>query len=123
MESYDKLAFKINLYYGDIIYDKHNNESFKSKIECSIALSGAIQVTSRERLYEELGLQSLANRRWYQKLIFFDKIVNRATPRYLNNYLSTKENLVYNTRASDRNKIRRSRARTEHFKQSLFPFC
>ena len=113
---------------GDIIYDKPNNESFKSKIEniqykACIAITSAIQGTSRERLYQELGFESLNNRRWYRKLIFFDKIVNRATSRYLTGYLNTNKNPVYNTRASDQNKIRRFRARTEHFKQSIFPFC
>ena len=45
--------------YGDIIYDKPNNESFKNKIEkiqykSCIAITGTIQGTSRERLYQEL---------------------------------------------------------------------
>ena len=56
-------------------------------------------------------------------LIFFYKIVNGATPRYLTSYLNTNENPVYNKRVSDQNKIRRFRARIEHFKQLFFPFC
>ena len=56
-------------------------------------------------------------------MIFFHKIVNGATTRYLTSYLNTKENPVYNTRASDQNKIRGFRARIEHFKQSFFPVC
>ena len=40
--------------YGDIVFDKPNNESFKSRIEsiqykACIAITGAIQGTSRER--------------------------------------------------------------------------
>ena len=63
---------------GDI-YDKPNNESFKSKIEniqykACIAITSAIQGTSRERLYQELGFESLNNRRWYRKLVFFIKL-------------------------------------------------
>ena len=46
-----------------------------------------------------------------------------ATPRYLTNYPSTNGNPVYNTRASDKNNIRRFQPKTEHFKQSLFSFC
>ena len=47
-----------NLDHGDIIFDKPNNESFKSRIEsiqyiAGIAITGAIQGTSRERLYTE----------------------------------------------------------------------
>ena len=64
---------------GDIIYDNPNNESFKSKIEniqykACIAITSAIQGTSRERLYQELGFESLNNRRWYRKLVFFIKL-------------------------------------------------
>ena len=123
-----KSFIRSHLDYGDIIYGKSNNKLFKKKIEniqykACIAIAGAIQGTSRERLYQELGLESLENRRWYQKLIFFHKIGNGATPRYLTIYLNTYENLVYNTRASYQNKIRRFKARTEHFKQSFFPFC
>ena len=53
--------------YGDIIYDKSNKESFKSEIEniqhkTCVAITGAIQGTSRECPYQELGLESLENR-------------------------------------------------------------
>ena len=50
--------------------------SFKNKIQnvqyraCN-AITDAIQGTSRERLYRELGLESLTDRRWIQKLVFF----------------------------------------------------
>ena len=47
-----------NLNYGDI-FDKRNNESFKGRIgsiqyKACISITGAIQGTSRERLYREL---------------------------------------------------------------------
>ena len=72
----------INLDYGDIIYDKQHNESFKNKIEniqyksCNInlAITGAIQGTSQEHLYHELDLESLGDRRWCRKLTFFIKL-------------------------------------------------
>ena len=114
--------------YVDIIYDNPNNDSFKIKIEniqykACIAITWAIQGTSLEYLYHELGLEFLETRRWYRKLIFFHKIVNGATTRYLTSYLNTIEKPVYNTRASDQNKIRGFRARIEHFRQSFFPVC
>ena len=119
-----KSFIRPHLDYGDIIYGKPNNESFKNKIEniqykVCIAITGDIQGTSRERLYQELSSEFLKNRRWYQKLIFSHKIVNGATSNYLTSYLNTNDNLVYNTRAPDQNNIRRLRARTEHFKQSF----
>ena len=68
-----------NLGYGYIIFDKPNNESFKSRIEsirskACIAITGAIQGTSRERLYRELGLESLSDRCWFLKLTFLIKL-------------------------------------------------
>ena len=53
----------------------------------------------------------------------FYKIMNRLAPKYLTNYLNTNDNVVYNTRASECNNMKRSGTRTENFKQSFFPFC
>ena len=71
--------------YADIIYDKFDNEAFKDWLE-KIQL-GAIRGTSWERIYNELGLQSLFDRRWYRKMTFFYKIVKNLVPKYLQSYL------------------------------------
>ena len=76
-----KSFIRPHLEYGDILYDKPDNESFQNKIEkvqykACLAITGAIQGTSREKLYEELGLHSLVERRRSNKLILFYKIVN-----------------------------------------------
>ena len=68
-----------HLGYSDISYNKLNNETFLNKIEklqysACLAISGAIQTTSKEKNYNELGLHSLTNRRWLSKLIFFYKM-------------------------------------------------
>ena len=54
--------------YGDIIYNQPQNESFCEKLEstqykAALAITGAIQGTSRDKLYQELGLESLKSRR------------------------------------------------------------
>ena len=59
-----------SLDYGDIISDKPNNESFKSRTEsiqykAYIAIAGAIQGASRVHLYGELGIESLSGRKWF----------------------------------------------------------
>ena len=56
-----------HLYYGDIFYDKPGNLNFESKTEnveskACFAITGAIQGTSREQLYDEFGLISLSKR-------------------------------------------------------------
>ena len=67
-----------NLDYADIIYNKPFNESLKRKIEmvqynAALIITGAFKGTSRDKIYQELGLESLADRRWTRKLIFFTK--------------------------------------------------
>ena len=51
--------------YGDIIYDQPQNESFCEKLESvqynvELAITGAIQGTSHENIYQELGLESIS---------------------------------------------------------------
>ena len=36
--------------------------------KAALVITGAIKGTSRDRLYQELGLESLADRRWSRKL-------------------------------------------------------
>ena len=47
-----------DLDYGDTLYDKPNNEGFQSEIEkvqykVCFAITGAIQLTSRKKIYDE----------------------------------------------------------------------
>ena len=68
--------------YGDIIYDQPQNESFCEKLEsvqykAALAIAGAIQGSSREKLYQELGLESLKSRRWYRRLCCMYKIMKK----------------------------------------------
>ena len=50
--------------YGDIIYDQPNNEHFCNMIErlqynAALVITGAIKGTSQQKIYNELGLESL----------------------------------------------------------------
>ena len=52
------------IHYGDIIYDQHENEPFCEKLELgqykiTLAITGAIQGTPPDKIYQELGLESL----------------------------------------------------------------
>ena len=53
----------------------------------SLAITGCFRGTSRDKLYSELGLESLADRRFYRRLIAFYKIVNKKAPQYFIDYL------------------------------------
>ena len=55
--------------YADVIYDQPSNALFFKKIESvqynvALAVTGTIKGSSREKLYQELGLQYLYRRRW-----------------------------------------------------------
>ena len=74
-----KLFARPHLDYVDIIYDQTFNESFHQRIKyiqynAAIAITGAIRGTSSEKLYQELGLESLRSRRWLRKVCLFYKI-------------------------------------------------
>ena len=73
---------------GDIIYDQAYNTSFHQNIEsiqynAALAVTGAVRGTSSENLYQELGFESLQQRRWYRKLCCLFKIIKNQSPSYL----------------------------------------
>ena len=79
-----------NLDYADIIYDRPFNESFKGKIEmvqykAVLVITGAIKGTSRHRLYQELGLESLAE--WSRRLFFLSQSCTGTLPILSSNLL------------------------------------
>ena len=41
-------------------------------------MAGAICGTSKEKIYQELGLETLESRRWFKKLCFFQKADSRV---------------------------------------------
>ena len=89
----DIFFIRPRLDYGDILYDQTFNNSFHEKLEsiqynAALAITGAIRGTSREKLYQELGFESLQQRRWYRKLnknnkIPTFKIIKNQSPKYL----------------------------------------
>ena len=49
--------------------------------------------------YRALGLESLTDRRWIRKLVFFYKIANGLSPQYLCRYLNFNNTFTYTTRS------------------------
>ena len=91
-----KAFVRPHLDYEDVIYDETYNETFYQELEsiqCNacLALSRAVTGSSREKLYHELGLESLQRRRWYRKLSLFYKIFKENKPVYLFNLILTKK--------------------------------
>ena len=54
-----------------------------TQYQAALAVSGAWKGTSRDKIYEELGWESLDHRRTFRRLIQFYKIMTGLTPEYL----------------------------------------
>ena len=111
-----------HLDYGDIIYDQPYNDSFCQKLEsyqynAALAIKVAIRGTSKTKIYNELGLESLRFRRYFRRLCTFFKIKQTEMPSYLFNLIS-QSNHNYNTRQYDN--IESFYCRTDAFKKK---FC
>ena len=84
----------------------------------ALAIIGAIRGTSKEKLYNKLGLESLQNRRWYRKLSFLYKIIANQSPPYLFKMIPRK-NTSCPTRRSDN--IPLLGRKDNFFQNSYFP--
>ena len=99
-----KTFIRSRLDYADIVYDQAYNSAFHDKLEsiqynACLAITSAIRCTSPEKIYQELGLQSLKSMRWFRKLCHFYKIFHDKSPSYLFNLIPN-FNRVHNTRLS-----------------------
>ena len=118
-----KYFIRPHLDYGDVIYDQSNLSSLTNKIEsvqynAALAITGAIWGTSKEKLYQELGFESLKDRRWLRRLCYLYKIVNTKQPAYL-------YDLIPPFQRSSRNKgcIYEPFCRNVSFKNSFLPYA
>ena len=118
-----KSFIRPHLDYGDIIYDQAYNVSFHQKLESiqynsALAITGAIRGTSTEKLYNELGLETLEKKRWYRKLCCFYKVYKSHSPKYIFNFIPVTMS-TYNTRNT--NNIPQFKVKHNFFRNSFFP--
>ena len=97
--------------------------SFQQKVEsiqynAAVAITRAIRGTSKEKLFEELRLESLQHRRWYRKLCCFYKILKDQSPKYLFNIIP-KLNRPYPP--SNVNNVPHFKVKHRFFKNNSFP--
>ena len=67
---------KLIVDYGETLYYQGFNSCFHDRLKSvqhntCLAITGAVKGTSKEKLYQELGFESLSFRRWYRKLSLF----------------------------------------------------
>ena len=97
-----KMFIRPHLDYGDVIFHiPHTQSLFDSSIslhplmermeqvqyQAALAITGCWHGSNRAKLYEELGWETLSDRRWSRRLIQLYKIRNNMTPRYLSKNL------------------------------------
>ena len=131
-----KLYVRPHLDYGDVIYhapakmcDFSRNiilPNLMEKLEsvqysAALAVTGTWRGTSRDKLYTELGWESLNSRRWSRRLTLFYKILNNLTPKYTLDPIPPLHQSQYCLRNQD--VIGQLNARTEIFKMSFYPNC
>ena len=129
-----KLFIRPHFDYGDVIYHIPNKTSiFDSSItlrklmddiervqyRAGLAITGAWQGTNRNKLYNELGWESLSDRRWFRCLLQFYKIHSNLTPKYLKDCLPPLRQLLYGR--TNPNIYREIRGLTERYRNSFFP--
>ena len=89
----------------------------KTQYQAALAVTGAWQGTSRVKLYEELGWESLSDRRICRRVLLMHKIVEEKTPKYLHDCLPPNRNVVLNLPYI----FQEIRTRTDRYAGSFFP--
>ena len=87
----------------------------------AFAVTGTWRGTSREKLYTDLGWESLSSQRWSRRLILFYKFVNNLSPEYTVDPIPSLYQSQYCLRKQD--VIGQLKARTEKFKSSFNANC
>ena len=100
-----------------LVYLMQNQVNYPSAL-AALPITGAIRDSSREKLYQELGLETLQQRLQYRKLCCFYKIRILQSPKYLYSII-----LMYNIsyRARQFNKIPTINVKHDFFKNTFFP--
>ena len=126
-----KLYVRPHLDYGDVIYHIPHKEStlhshgnaLMQKIEsvqypAALAVTGTWRGTSREKLYCEVGWESLHARRWSRRLFMLYKIINNLLPEYISESIPRLNQPIYTLR--NQPAIGQIRTRTDKFKAIFF---
>ena len=90
----------------------------KAQYDAALTITGAIRGTSREKLYAELGIESLKFRQWFRKLACFYKIQSTGLPKYLLQLIPTNNHSYILRKPLN---MSHYYGRTDTFKNSFFP--
>ena len=87
--------------------------------QAAIAVTGAWQGSSRSKLYEELGWESLSKRRWCRRILQLHKILSNKAPSYLKAKLPRHHRPLYSQ--NNNNTFHVIRCRSSRYMNSFFP--
>ena len=125
---------QLHLNYGAVIYQiPQTVNTFNSSISlnplmekieqvqynAALAITGSWRGTNRSKLFEELGWETLSDRRWSRRLIQLFKICNDITPQYLRTHLPCRQ--IGSLRGQDPNKFQEFSCNTKRYMNSFYP--
>ena len=99
----------------------HNRMNAIEKIQyqTALAITGTWKGTNLDKVYEQLGCESLTDRRWFRRLTYFYKIYNNYTPEYLKSPIPPPKTHLYGNRSD--NVLRGIFCGTNRYKKSFYP--
>ena len=106
--------------YVHVIYDQPSKASISKKIEsvqynAALAITGAIKGSSREKLYQELGLKYLYRSRWARRLCILYKVLSTGQSSYIYDLLPSLRSFCRHV-----NSFNFVSCKSEYFKNSSF---
>ena len=87
--------------------------------QAALAITGTWKGTSRNKIYEQLGWESLHNRREFRRLTQFYKIMNNLTPPYLKEPIPDPLLHLFGPRST--NVLPSILCKNQRFKDSFYP--
>ena len=91
----------------------------RTQYQAALAVSGVWKGTNRDKIYEELGWETLDQRRFFRRLTQFYKIMNNLTPEYLRVPVPPLQGHLFGYRFN--NVIRQKYCRTVRYENTFFP--
>ena len=85
--------------------------------QAALAVTGTWKGTSTNKIYEELGWESLSDRRWFHRIV--QLLQNGFTPAYLKTPVPSPRNHLYGTRSE--NDLDSIKCRTNSYLNSFYP--
>ena len=127
-----KALVRLHLDYCDVIYHippKQDKSGVvlnslmetveKVQYQAALDVTSAWKGSSRSKLYEELGRESLSDRRWCRRILQIHKILNNKTPSYLQTKLPRRRRPVYRLNIADN--FHEIRCKSSRYMNSFFP--